>query len=245
MLIIISCGKPEDKLELTLLNNKIFCINNMSPSNDEEILKLLNKNDTTYNNLSKNILTYRLTNKSDKKYFIVLNDNNLTTLECDSLMKTKIKDKINYYNQIAFNLYSNSTIINGEQNLFVASSNGDFGCELFQNLEFVKDAKKLYDNRITIFYKEVLENSFVLHPHETKYFTSIVNLPFRLDGSSWHSLINGKTNYASLTLVNHKKKTESMLSKNQKKEIKENGYVIFDGIIESNKVPVKMISMPN
>lgn len=240
-LFFVSCNHHATELELLIVNKEVVCVDNVDPKTNEEIHHILD--DSIYGAISKNILTFKLRNNSDKKYFIVLNEDNLTTLENDLRWKIKTRDKIKFYNQLAFNLYNDSTIVNGKSNLFVGLIVKNVeGC-FDEELKFVKDEKKLYTQKITIDFKEVLENGFVLYPNETAYFTSIVNLPIRLNRENWQSLINKKTNYASLTLVNHREKTEKMLSENQRKEIEENGYVIFDGIVESNKIPIRMISM--
>lgn len=92
------------------------------------------------------------------------------------------------------------------------------------------------------------KNSFIIYPNETKFFTTIINLPFRnykYNYIPWYTLIDkNKTYQAGLTLFNVAKETSKYLTPDLKKEIEENGYEIFDGVIQSNKVPVKMVSMP-
>lgn len=109
---------------------------------------------------------------------------------------------------------------------------------------FLKQNKleRRYTLKRVDFPDEIL-HSFILHPGETKYFTSIVNLPYR-DDKRWFSKTDKlKPNMGSISLKNDSIFTKSKITDDQKKEIKENGYVLFDGIIYSKKIPVKLIKI--
>lgn len=82
---------------------------------------------------------------------------------------------------------------------------------------------------------------YFLQPGETKYFTSVINLPYR-NNQKWFSNIDKKKpNLGSLSLKSDSSFINRRLSQDRKREIKENGYIVFDGTIYSKKVPVKLI----
>ncbi len=65
----------------------------------------------------------------------------------------------------------------------------------------------------------------------------------------WQEAINKVSemtpNYPSLALVNIASDINLRLSENQKQEIEENVYIIFDGVVQSNKVTVRLVKMLN
>lgn len=245
----------EDDLKIVLLTNEVVCVKDIELDDYEIYYGSLHS--SLYDSLSLNILNYKLINNSNKKYFIVLNENFVDVMENDFFLQKMIKNRIGTRNGISFNLYKDDSLMNGRTTLKAYNVNGTEleyykskrYKEIYMDSVFIDNVtkRKLYRTKYpSLFFRDVLDNSFVIHPGETKYFTSIVNLPLRKDNVNWITDMSETIpNLASFTLVNISEKTESMLSENQIKGIKENGYTIFDGVIESNKVPVKMITMPN
>lgn len=244
-LTILSCQNKSD-IELTLLNKDIVCINKMDYEKRFHVKDYFENK--IYDSLSKNLVNYKLTNNSDKKYFFVLDEDYPETIENDSFMKYLNKDKLKLRSKISFNLYRNDSIINGCSTLLASSSNNpSLANESYNDSVFLSHAreKQTYSTKaVSTLFRKTLQKGFVLYPGETKYFTTLIHLPYRKDKEEWFSFIDSKVNYASLTLINIANETKEQLSKNQAKEIKENGYTIFDGVIQSNKVPVKLISIP-
>jgi hypothetical protein len=243
LLMLFSCSKNKKDLKLELLTNQVICVDNIKKIQFMENYYLPNKE---YDSLSKNILQYRITNNSNKKYFIMLNENSIGTLERDLYREAMGKKKSSILNSLDFSLYKNDSILDGN------STKAEIFCGTFTSFEtkqkdslidhFLKKNKlnRTYALKRIDFSDELLQG-FVLHPGETKYFTSIVNLPYR-DDQRWVSNIDKlKPNQGSISLKNDSTFTKSIITGNQKKEIKENGYVLFDGIIYSNRVPVKLI----
>ncbi|WP_173973392.1 hypothetical protein, partial [Flavobacterium bizetiae] len=208
------------------------------------------KPNAKYDSLSKNILHYKITNISDKKYFIMLNENNLGTVERD-LYREALGRKDYAYNSIGFSLYKKDSILDGSSTRAENMCGNGFELMKIEELDTIV-SKFLRKNRI--FRKYQLEyvndideslQGYFLQPGETKYFTSVINLPYR-NSQMWFSNIDKKKpNLGSLSLKNDSLFTNKRLSQDRKKEIKENGYVLFDGIIYSNKVPVKLIKITN
>lgn len=247
LLILISCSKKEKDLKLELLTNQIFCVENIGRNQFLENFYIPNKE---YDRLSKNILNYRITNVSDKKYYIMLNENTIGTLERDDYKEAKGMKKSEVANSVSFSLYKNDLLLNG------GSTIAEMGCGTLYLIKAHHDetfiTNFLMKNKLDKTYGIKLIDStdyslqgYFLQPGETKYFTSIVNLPYR-DNQKWLTNIDSlKPNLGSISLRNDSIYTRSIISKNRKKEIKENGYVLFDGIIYSNKVPVKLITVKN
>ena len=250
-IIIFSCEK-KGNLELILLNKEITSLKNVEIDN----FKLYEKdyfNNKIYDSLSRNILHFKLVNNASKKYFIVLNENFLNTLENDYYLKISSNEKRNYKrNALCFNFFKNDSILSGQITLLSAcgiySKCSPASFQYSLDSLYIENLKKSeqYDTKyVGLQNKDLLENSFIISPGESKYFTSIVNLPLRKNGEHWLSHVDSiEPNLASLSLINNEKYIISLLSKDQKKNIKENGCVIYNGMITSNKVPVRLVKMP-
>ncbi|KFF04670.1 hypothetical protein [Flavobacterium reichenbachii] len=106
---VLSCTKDEKDLKLELLTNEIVCVENINKHDYFEAFYQPNK---VYDSLSKNIIHYKITNISDKKYFIMLNQNNLGTVERDFYRESLGKKKFST-NEIGFSLYKNDSVLDG------------------------------------------------------------------------------------------------------------------------------------
>lgn len=245
ILILCSCDKNKKDLKIELLTNEIICVDNLTSLDFIETRYQPNKE---YDSLSKNVLHYRITNDSDKKYFIMFNENSIGTSERNLYHEALEKKRFSPLNSLDFSLYKNDSVLDGR------STKAEIFCGTMTGFEIQKE-ESLIDNflkqnklertyalkRINI--PDESLQSFILHPGETKYYTSVINLPYR-DDQRWFSNIDKlKPNQGSISLKNDSTFTKSIITKNQKKEIKENGYVLFDGKIYSNRIPVKLISL--
>ena len=244
--ILLSCKKDNKKdLKIELLTNEIVCVDNLKSYDYIETRYQPNKK---YDSLSKNILYYRITNNSNKKYFIMFNENSIGTLERDLYREALGKKDFSPLNSLDFSLYKNDSILDGR------STRAEIFCGTMTGFE-IQQREALIDNflkknKLDRFYtfKEIgfrdgLLQGFVLYPQQTKYFTSTINLPYR-DDQRWFSNIEKvKPNQGSISLKNDSIFTKSKITEDQKREIKENGYVLFDGKIYSNRVPVKLVHL--
>lgn len=245
--VLFSCQKNKQDLKLELLTNEIVCVEDVYIDDFREVFY---KPNAEYDSLSKNLLRYKITNISDKKYFIMLNEDNLGTVERD-LYREALGRKDYAYNSIGFSMYKKDSILDGSSTRAENMCGNGFELMKIEELDTIV-SKFLRKNRI--FRKYQLEyvndideslQGYFLQPGETKYFTSVINLPYR-NSQMWFSNIDKKKpNLGSLSLKNDSVFTNKRLSQDRKKEIKENGYVLFDGIIYSNKVPVKLIKITN
>lgn len=247
-LVLISCQKNKHDLKLELLTNEIVCAEDVKKDDFFEIRYIPN---AIYDSLSKNILHYKITNISDKKYFIMLNENQLGTLEHDYYREAIGKKSYSLLNSIDLSLYKNDSVLDGSSTRLENMCGNGFELMRMKDLDTIVN-EFVVKNKILRKYKiqyindidDTLQGYF-LQPGETKYFTSIVNLPYR-NGQQWFSNIDTKKpNQGSLSLRNDSVYTKKRMSKNQKREIEENGYALFDGKIYSNRVPVKLIKIKN
>ncbi|UWY28128.1 hypothetical protein N4T20_20695 [Flavobacterium sp. TR2] len=238
-----SCTKKQKDLKIELLTNEIVCVDNLKSFDYIETRYQPNKE---YDSLSKNILHYRIINNSDKKYFIMFNENSIGTLERDLYNEAIGKKDLSPLNSLDFSLYKNNSVLDG------CSTKIENACGTMVDFEIKRGEflinKYLEENKLERMYalkrvdlpNELLQ-SFVLHPGEIKYFTSIVNLPYRNDKKWFSNVGKLKPNEGSISLKNDSIFTKSKITDDQKKEIKENGYVLFNDKIYSNRVPVKLI----
>jgi hypothetical protein len=245
LLLLFSCQKNKKELKLELLTNEIVCVEGIKK---DDFLEVFYKPNKDYDSLSRNILNYRITNVSDKKYYIMLNENSIGTQEPDYYNEAIGRTKTKVLNILSFSLYKNNSILDGN------STRAEGSCvpRYESNPSYVESlfADFIIKNRIDPSYEiksiDVRDDSlqgFFLQPGETKYFTSTINLPYR-DNAKWVTNIDSiKPNQGSISLRNDSIYTKSIISENRKKEIKENKYVLFDGIIYSNRVPVKLINI--
>ncbi|HEY1194309.1 hypothetical protein [Flavobacterium sp.] len=243
-LVLFSCNKDNKKdLKIELLTNEIICVDSLKSLDYIETRYQPNKE---YDSLSKNILRYKITNNSDKKYFIMFNENSIGTLEQDLYRRALGRKDFSPLNSLDFSLYKNDSVLDGRSTRAEMGNCVSPGFEIQQREALIDNFLKQnkLDRNYTLkeigFRDESLQG-FVLYPRQTKYFTSTINLPYR-DDQRWFSNIDKlKPNQASISLRNDSIFTKSKITEDQKKEIKENGYVLFDGKIYSNRVPVKLV----
>lgn len=191
---------------------------------------------------SQNIIDFKITNASNEVYFLVVNPDRLESVIGD--IKTAQK-KVNY---LRIDLLNDDEIL-GANITLLGCGNYDPNSLWIKKLSVDSlwysnlTKKNLYkNNRVGMPHRIVLEKNVVIHPGETKYFTSIVNLPYQPDIFQIIK-IRSKPNFARLCLFNYQEYTETYLSKFQKREIIENRYTVFDGKLVSNKIPVRFIPM--
>jgi hypothetical protein len=232
--ILISCSNNEKPILIETTNNEFYSIN----SND---YKKIGIQDSTYINKGKNIVEVKITNKSNKKYiFFTLNDD-FTNNEKDWFIN--IYNNKNQSAKIIDSISRNQGSpkdFNDLKNVFFIKGAKD---ELEYNLQKTKGfigEEAIYTN-INQFNNA--QNYFILYPNQTKYIYKSIHLPKSLPYSNlMFNLINGDNYFAEICLNSNI--NENDIPEYLKKEIKENGYTIFSGLIKSNKVPVKMISLP-
>lgn len=178
----------------------------------------------------------------------MLNENNLGTEEPNFRYKDlgKNEDNLNY---VGFSLYKNDSILDR------TSTSIDNACGSYSEAMRIQEIDSIVykflrkysiQTKYELRYVNHTDNSlqgYYLQPGEIKYFTSIVNLPHRNDQKWLSNIQNKKPNLACISLRNDLFLTRRMITENQIREIQENGYILFEGVVYSNKVPVELITI--
>jgi hypothetical protein len=252
--IMFFCSCEKDKkndLEIKILNENINCVENL---NNYELYNKSLKFDKRYIEKSINIVKYQIKNNSEKKYLIILDQSSFENLHInDTLFRNK------YILNNSLNLVLSDGLKNANCHLsrlhFDGKNSKNHNFNIYYNLKdsikceignYLNGQKSFYENIKTF---DIVNNYKVIYPGETKYFSTLVNLPisnYRYSTLPFAFKLDKKTNYkASIFLSNNKNITYKNLPSDIRKEVKENNYIIFDGTIKSNKVPVKMVRMPD
>lgn len=252
---IISCSKREctnnGNVSLELINNEINYINIDSSlllkSEGKQFKDLY-----SYTNLerkkARNTLIYKLTNNSNKKYYFTIDT-----------------DIIDFFgNSFNFNYFNKKDSISIRRMCFLIDNNKAKNYDI--NYAYSGGRFNYNDDSLNIYFRKYLDieskiaiskslkqdeltvkNSFVIYSGEYKIFKVNLYLPIYLEKYNSHelnfaSLIIDPKNEYSFRLGIYAKKDFiwNSLPDYKRKEIIDNGYEIFDGVILSNKVPLKM-----
>jgi hypothetical protein len=213
-LFFISCKKKEG-LELEIITKQLNSLN-VSP---DKYLDYSIKYDTVLKGAT-TILSYKLTNYTDKTYYF-----NLDSYKRD-FKRLHIKvDRA--YMDVTDDL-NKQVLITGS--IPTSAASGYPKAYLINN----------YLNYSPI--KPNNLNNFIIHPHETLYFEWFVILPFGtiVEGHAFYVDLDAKKKYfANIFLDSDGVYYKKTLSRTDLKTIQENGYEVYNGIIKSkNKIPI-------
>ena len=198
---------------------------------------------------AKNIITYKIGNNTKKKICFVINNNQMDFNGCNSIdfLKKKEFDSISprwttfILDNTKFPNQNNILEILSVQNEKVSSDSLDVFSEKYRQIE---------NNMNSVYYKNIgdfdsLESLIFLNPGEYKIFKKTLFLPIHLEKDQNFVLnfaalvINPKYKYDfSLAIASNREFLKGTLPEYKLKEIKDNGYEIFDGKLLSNKVPL-------
>jgi len=227
LVFFISCNhKNDNPLELEILNESILSSKNKGKLQDiYEGMK-----DSNIVSKSKTIITYKLTNHSNSVYYFNLNPN--------SNLRNKIEG-ISLKNGILC-IYQNDS--NKEVRIRTHRINLNFNendCydknfKISNLLEYSKDFNSPYIQE---------QVNFIIHPHETLFFEWFVNLPYGNEIQNANLELDGnKKYYAEILIFSDSINYKKSVSRTTLKNIKQNNYRVFHGIIKSkNRVPIKFV----
>ncbi|WP_294732526.1 hypothetical protein [uncultured Flavobacterium sp.] len=213
----------------------------------------VNKNGTSIYNYksdierdnSSNIVTVELTNESNRKYLLMIDKSFIfpeSSLNSDMrslnfLISNNDRSYISIYNPITS---------------FEKGLSGIYELKIY-NDSLIRNKYKKMDIPNRNFHQvfDYEKNSIVIYPGETKTFKYVVNLPI-IREMSWKR-DQGVIAYKNLKEGQKFKIAYSCKASKLKrilpdyilKELKENDIEIFDGIIESNEIPLKLGSHKN
>ena len=88
-------------------------------------------------------------------------------------------------------------------------------------------------------------NFVVIHPGESKFFSYYKTLPVYIEDTSirYYKFNRNEKYYFQICLQINSEVSRKYFTANQFNEIKTNDYKIFNGTINSNKVPIKFVDM--
>ncbi len=250
--LMISCVNKKsdfnDRVELIILNNEINTI--VMDSN------VLFKEDLIYSEevkqYAKNIINYKIKNNSERDYFftfdedVIVYDNFNVLQNTESCLFCK-KSKL-FYNIISSKNTKPKYISFYSQNINLL-----YEINTLKTFEKKKIEKTLKELEVPIidfdidFSNTVRTKSFIVPANETRFFSSILYLPIEYEVNEYNERISyfqfqkKMSYYFNIILISDSSSIRKVLSNSKLKEIEENGYIIFDGVLESNKVPVKLI----
>jgi hypothetical protein len=246
--MLSSCAdKRQMQLELTLLNDTLRCIRDFDIN---KLYKTSKDFDRVYFVRSVNVVKYKIYNPTDKKYLIVLDPDHFDNHKIERIYNGEL---------IYANLLNLDIFKNGQQ-LYAGFSDDfliDTPAEVHKEVDYFLHLDTLNHEKFKVLYRtkgyqldyftKVINHSVVIYPGQTKYFRTMINLPtpnLRFGFLAHGYYLQGDGNYQTrLTVFNNKEVTNDHLTPDLKREIKRNGYTIFDGAIHSKKIPLKMIDM--
>lgn len=238
LFVLISCkGKNiENEVKLEILNKEIYFNNDyINNSSTNQVYK---------NNFDRkkatNILTWKLTNYSNKNYLFIINDDDFFE---DPFLSYN-------YNHIEITDINNIKRNGGNSDISWIQDKPKIG-SLFDCVEYndsirksnyqLKGVKlKNYDLQL-----DYIKNSFILHPNESKTFKSIIRLPIlkEIEPKTLSSqiVVNSISEKDKLNLIYEWDSIKIIkgLQDYQIKELRENKVEIFNGILKSNKVQLQ------
>jgi hypothetical protein len=204
--ILISCSKKENnQFELEIISSQLFVKQKQS---------------------IKNILRYKLTNKSNKTYYF------------NQFPQSKILGKS--YDTYLF-LTNSSLVIQDSKNDSIKVRCGIM-CYNFEYSSFLDERLKPIRDLGYTKHEEVISYSknFVIHPEETIFFEELIYLS---DGKN-HCNFNTieEKCLGSIFMFSDSTKYKSVISTPALQTIRQNNYIVFHGVIKSkNKIPVKIL----
>lgn len=239
LLALFFCNSSDkvqnDDLKIEIVNNEINSKSNISKN---DLLNVVKYDNYIYDSLPVNKISLKITNVGEKKYVFFLR-NELNDFE-NTNIKVYNKDNVELVPDI-MNFVVNPTRKEffGRREI-LENEMDSLNVEL--NSKYLKE--KITEDKI-IYQREM--SYVIIHPKETKYFTYYRTLPIYKDDRYSYKIYPFNKNdsyYFQMCLKCDSKEAKENLTANQLKEIKENGYTLFDGEILSNKVPIKIINMP-
>jgi hypothetical protein len=235
MLLLFSCrnAKKEGGLKMEILNAEINSRGNIKKANLRNVIRFDNY---IYDSLPVNRINVKITNSGTKTYVLFL-DKNL-----DELGATNIKETVFKGAKIVEPTLSHLlqfTMLGYESRKGQNKTDRD-SLEQEFNMNFLKEQI----DRGKIRFQSKM-NYVIVHPGEARFFTYYKTLPQFSQYSFYYMYkFNSSEKYSfQLSLENDAKLSKEYLTANQLKEIEDNGYTVFDGVVSSNKVPIKFIDI--
>jgi len=233
LLFFSFCGKKED-LTLEILNNKVL---SRSDVNEKNIKDIIYFDDYLYDRITVNKIDIKITNNGTKKYVFFIG---------------KVFDQPENVRpeNICFNVFKENESL---KSIRIMGTSYDFyyrmGVNQAQRILLKKELNELYlKEKISLEKIDFQDNmSFVvIHSGESKFFSYYKSLPVYQDdyGSFYYYKFNpNEAFYFQISLKHNNETSKEYFTINQRKEIEANGYTIFNGVLNSNKVPIEFVDI--
>lgn len=234
LIAIVGCNTTENKLQLTVVNEYIKYVDTSHTA------QYMYKNDTIRKKAT-NIITYTITNPTDKKYLLVFDR---------EFPEPMFSDKNDYVRAfIGYSIFSDKNVFKKYSPGIIDSFSESYSrdCQYSQMMNRINEYEKL---GVTSQYSQevydYLYNSVTIYPGEKRTFKSIVMLPIVLErkegggGIIDYSDLNNSNTF-ELNYSCNAKRLKSELPKYILDELEYNNIEIFDGQIRSNKIPLKKV----
>lgn len=240
VLFLSFCNNLENEdLKMEILNTEIISRGNISDKTARNALRFDNY---IYDSIPVNKINVKITNTGNKKYvlFIKKEIDDVENFR-DENMQLTIFDEDKIIQPVNFGGAINSNGKSFESRKFKNEIESD---SLKKELNEIYLKEKINKNKIR-FQREM--SYVVIHPGETKFFSYYKTLPIFIEHVESYYIYKFdviKKYFCQLSFKNEAAKLKKNLTTNQLKEIEENEYTIFDGLIKSNKVPIRFTPSP-
>lgn len=260
-IVFVSCSetikKEKGKVELKLLNQEVQYVaidtSDLVQSEMKDFESLRTYSDEE-RKAACNVITFKLVNNSDKKYFFVLDMNDIDFFGSSAKFKSGRNDSI-AVRRMCY-LVDNKTVKDKSvQRTYCSSVFRKFkndSMNIYVKRYMQIEGKINMDNYQSFADEASVNHSFVIYPGEYKIFKRKLFLPIDVEKDknpffSFSALILSPQYQYDFTLAisASKKDIWKTLHEEQREEIKDNGYEIFDGVIMSNKIPLNPSSPSN
>jgi hypothetical protein len=233
-LILFPCCTKKEDLTLEVLNTKVLSRSDINKENIDDIIHL---DDYLRNRITVNKIDVKITNNGTKKYAFFIS-------------KVFDQPENDRPENICFNVFKENEIL---KPIKASSTTYDFyyrmGVHQVQRILLKKELNEVYlKENISLEKIDFQDNmSFVvIHPGESKFFSYYKTLPVYQDdyGSYYYYKFNpNEAFYFQISLKHTSEISKKYFTTNQRKEIKANGYTIFNGVLNSKKVPIEFVDI--
>lgn len=196
-----------------------------------------------YDSVPINNINVKLTNTGSKKYVLFIGKD---FDDAEKLMNDNVSFNVLKDNEIYKPSLFPAIIEYTNRHFFTRKLDNEIDRELLkQELNEKYLNEKISVDKIR-FHENM--NYIVIHPGESKFFSYYKTLPIFYDYNLYASFyfykfMSNENYFVQVSLKNNIETSRKNFTTNQIKEIEANGYTIFNGTINSNKVPIKFVDM--
>jgi hypothetical protein len=229
-IFLASCSSKVDEVSLELVNNELTYNFNL-----DSLTYFAHESDQQRNQ-STNVVKFRLTNSTKKKYLFLIRDKRLNEIA-----------------GIKINIYDGDTLLNANEPLITPATEESERERIYAYVDYefylqdreVQDREKLVGRRSNELPLKYMFQSVTVHPGETQTITTLLSLPFlkknrllNFIGPIYYSLKPDVKYTFSITYQIDAKTLKRELTTEQLKELEENEIEIFEGKLETEKIPI-------